>query len=38
MVGWKLIGHPGVRADYLEWVGMDGPYPYGPVSLYGKRG
>ena len=38
MVGWKLIGHPGVRADYLEWVGEAKPYPYGPVSLYGKRG
>jgi gluconate 2-dehydrogenase gamma chain len=38
MAGWKLIGHPGVRADYLEWVGEAKPYPYGPVSLYGKRG
>jgi len=38
MAGWKLIGHPGVRADYLEWVGEAKPYPYGPVSIYGKRG
>jgi gluconate 2-dehydrogenase gamma chain len=27
-----------VRADYLEWVGEAKPYPYGPVSIYGKRG
>ena len=38
MAGWKLIGHPGARADYLEFVGEAKPYPYGPVSLYGKRG
>ncbi len=38
MAGWKLIGHPGVRADYLDFVDEAKPYPYGPVSLYGKRG
>jgi gluconate 2-dehydrogenase gamma chain len=38
MGAWKMIGHPGARADYLEWVGEAKPYPYGPVSLYGKRG
>ena len=38
MAGWKLIGHPGARADYLEFVGEAKPYPYGPVGLYGKRG
>jgi len=38
MAGWKLIGHPGARADYLEFVAEGKPYPYGPVSLYGKRG
>jgi gluconate 2-dehydrogenase gamma chain len=38
MAGWKLIGHPGVRADYREWVAEAKPYPYGPVSLYGRRG
>jgi len=38
MAAWKMIGYPGVRADYLEWVSESKPYPYGPVSLYGKRG
>jgi gluconate 2-dehydrogenase gamma chain len=38
MAAWKMIGYPGVRADYLEWVGQAKPYPYGPVSIYGKRG
>ena len=38
MAAWKMIGHPGVRADYLEFVAEAKPYPYGPVSLHGKRG
>jgi gluconate 2-dehydrogenase gamma chain len=38
MAAWKMIAYPGVRADYLEWVGDAKPYPYGPVSIYGKRG
>lgn len=38
MGAWKMIGHPGVRADYLEFVAEAKPYPYGPVSLHGKRG
>ena len=38
MAAWKMIGYPGVRADYLEFVGEARPYPYAPVSLYGKRG
>lgn len=38
MGAWKMIGYPGVRADYLEWVGESKPYPYAPVSMYGKRG
>ena len=37
MAAWKMIGYPGVRADYLEWVGQAKRYPYGPVSMYGKR-
>ncbi len=37
MAAWKMIGHPGVRADFLDFVGEAKPYPYGPVSLYGKR-
>jgi gluconate 2-dehydrogenase gamma chain len=38
MAGWKLIAYPGVRGDYLEWVGDAKPYPYGPVSIHGEQG
>jgi gluconate 2-dehydrogenase gamma chain len=38
MAAWKMIRYPGVRADYLEWVGEAKPYPYGPVSIHGERG
>jgi gluconate 2-dehydrogenase gamma chain len=38
MAAWKMIGYPGVRADYLDWVGDAKPYPYGPVSIHGERG
>jgi gluconate 2-dehydrogenase gamma chain len=37
MAAWTMIAYPGVRADYLEWVGEAKPYPYGPVSLHGDR-
>jgi gluconate 2-dehydrogenase gamma chain len=37
MAAWAMIAYPGVRADYLEWVGEAKPYPYGPVSIYGAR-
>jgi len=39
MGSWKMIGYPGMRADYLDWVTVrDKPYPLGPVDLAGKRG
>jgi len=38
MAAWKMIGHPGARADYVDWVGEAKPYPYGPVGIYGERG
>jgi len=39
MGAWKMIGYPGMRGDYLDWVGVrDKPYPIGPVDLSGKRG
>jgi len=39
MAGWKLIGYPGMRGDYLDWVTVrDKPYPLPPVSLSGQRG
>ena len=39
MGAWKMIGYPGMRGDYLDWVGVrDKPYTIGPVDLSGKRG
>lgn len=39
MGSWKMIGYPGVRADYLDWVGVrDKAYPLPPVDLSGRRG
>ena len=39
MGAWKMIGYPGMRGDYLDWVAVrDKPYPIGPVDLSGKRG
>jgi gluconate 2-dehydrogenase gamma chain len=34
MVGWKLIGFPGARYDYRDWIDRHNePYPNGPVGL-----
>jgi gluconate 2-dehydrogenase gamma chain len=39
MGAWKMIGYPGMRADYLDWVEVrDKAYPIGPVDLQGRRG
>ncbi|MCH1923301.1 gluconate 2-dehydrogenase subunit 3 family protein [Shewanella sp. C32] len=39
MEPWKMIGFPGARASYLEWVDLHNvKYPMGPVSLNGDRG
>ncbi|WP_115718830.1 gluconate 2-dehydrogenase subunit 3 family protein [Gallaecimonas mangrovi] len=39
MAAWKMIGFPGARASYLEWVEQHNvPYPLGPVSINGERG
>jgi gluconate 2-dehydrogenase gamma chain len=39
MGAWKMIGYPGMRADYLDWIEVrDKPYPIGPVDLAGRRG
>jgi gluconate 2-dehydrogenase gamma chain len=39
MVGWKMIGFPGARADFMDWIDQPGvKYPYGPVSIEGRRG
>jgi gluconate 2-dehydrogenase gamma chain len=38
MGGWKLIGFPGARADFTDWIDQAGTkYPYGPVSIDGSR-
>lgn len=38
MGGWKMIGFPGARADFMYFVNQNGkPYPYGPVSINGER-
>lgn len=39
MIGWKLVGFPGARADFMDFVDQPGAvYPYGPVDIAGKRG
>jgi gluconate 2-dehydrogenase gamma chain len=38
MGSWKMIGYPGMRASYLDWVEVrDRPYPLPPVDLAGRR-
>jgi gluconate 2-dehydrogenase gamma chain len=39
MAAWRMIGYPGARADYTNWVEIrDKPYPLPPVDQAGKRG
>jgi gluconate 2-dehydrogenase gamma chain len=39
MAAWKMIGYPGARADFSNWVEVrDKPYPMPPVDQAGKRG
>lgn len=39
MAGWKMIGFPGARADFMDWIDHPGErYPLGPVSITGQRG
>ncbi|MCY0389693.1 gluconate 2-dehydrogenase subunit 3 family protein [Robbsia sp. Bb-Pol-6] len=39
MGSWKMIGFPGARASYTEWIDQHNvPYPLGPVDLAGRRG
>ncbi|MCB8874098.1 gluconate 2-dehydrogenase subunit 3 family protein [Acidisoma silvae] len=34
MAAWKMIGYPGARADFTDWVDRYGAkYPFGPVSI-----
>ncbi|HEX3836467.1 MAG TPA: gluconate 2-dehydrogenase subunit 3 family protein [Steroidobacteraceae bacterium] len=37
MCAWKMIGFPGARYDYREWVSRHNErYPYPPVSIEGR--
>lgn len=39
MGSWKMIGFPGARADFLDWVDKHGArYPLGPVGIMGRKG
>jgi len=39
MGSWKMIGFPGARADFLDWVDKHGArYPLSPVSIAGRKG
>ena len=36
---WVMIGFPGARADYIDWVGRSGEkYPLPPVTINGPQG
>lgn len=38
MVGWKMIGFPGARGDFMDWPAQGNvKYPYGPVSISGEK-
>jgi gluconate 2-dehydrogenase gamma chain len=38
MGSWKMIGFPGARADYKDWISQyDKVYPLGPVSIEGEK-
>jgi gluconate 2-dehydrogenase gamma chain len=38
MVGWKMIGFPGIRYDYRDWVKRHNQrYPNPPVSIAGRK-
>jgi gluconate 2-dehydrogenase gamma chain len=37
MAGWKMIGYPGARYNYLDWVDRHNErYPLPPVSIMGR--
>ncbi len=37
MIGWKLVGYPGVAASYSEVIGQNEPYDVEPVSMEDVR-
>jgi hypothetical protein len=39
MGSWKMIGFPGARADFIDWIDNYGePYQFGPVGVSGGTG
>ena len=38
LVGWKLVGFPGARADFMDWADRGVKYPLPPVAISGERG
>jgi len=37
MAGWRMIGYPGARYDYRDWVSRHNePFPLPPVSIAGR--
>jgi gluconate 2-dehydrogenase gamma chain len=39
MAAWKMVGFPGARADFTDFIDQQGrKYPYGPVAIDGSRG
>ena len=37
MIGWTMIGFPGARADFMDWVERNEQYPFPAVSIRGER-
>jgi gluconate 2-dehydrogenase gamma chain len=38
MAAWKMIGFPGARADFTNWINQQGrAYPYGPAAINGSK-
>lgn len=37
LVGWKLVGFPGARADFMDWADR-GEVSLPPVAISGERG
>lgn len=35
---WRMIGFPGARADFTDWVGKPVTYPLPPVTINGPQG
>ncbi|MDE1167501.1 MAG: gluconate 2-dehydrogenase subunit 3 family protein [Pseudomonas sp.] len=37
LVGWTMVGFPGARADFMDWVERNEKYPFPAVSIRGER-